>query len=137
MPCGGWSLGFQPSHCGEQKSKSGAAKMRCLRDDHHHQAGTVKSHNSQSPSSSLRGHAKNLTSTVSTRGVSWELVTLHGFVALKPVLDPRPKLGSICLVQPPAPKHQIKRPGEGRERRFITRLRTQRGRTQRRHSAHL
>jgi hypothetical protein len=51
------------------------------------------------------------------------------------VLDQRPKL-LICQVRPPVPKCQIKRPGEGRERRFITRFRTCRGKRHSEHSAH-
>jgi hypothetical protein len=44
---------------------------------------------------------------------------------------------SICQIQPPAPKRQIKRHGEGREKRFITRLRTWHGKKQSKHSVHL
>jgi hypothetical protein len=53
------------------------------------------------------------------------------------VLDPRPKLlDSVCLVQPPIPKGQIKRHGEGIERRFIIWLGTCLGKRQGKHSAH-
>jgi hypothetical protein len=54
------------------------------------------------------------------------------------VSDPRPKLlGFTCQVWPPTPKGQIKRHGEGRERRFITQLGTHCGKRQSKHSAHL
>jgi hypothetical protein len=46
-------------------------------------------------------------------------------------------LRSMYRVQPPAPKCQIKRHAEGRERRFITQFRTCHGRRQSKHSAHL
>jgi hypothetical protein len=49
------------------------------------------------------------------------------------VLDPRPKLLRSLMPGPgPAPEPQIKRPGEGgRERRFMTQLRTCMGRGRR------
>jgi hypothetical protein len=43
----------------------------------------------------------------------------------------------IHQVQPLSPTHQIKRHGEGRERRFITRPGTCHGKRQSKHSAHL